>query len=153
MDFVEIEGLKEKRTSLINHIVTKGLDSNIEMKDSGVEWIGEIPKHWVIKRIGFVSELLTGFPWKSDLFDFNEGLKIVRGENVSEGFLRWGERTRFWKQPVDENSNYFLSENDSVISMDGSKVGKNYVRIIQEDLPLLLHQRMYHPMSSIWMAS
>ena len=42
----KIELLKEKRTSLINHVVTKGLDSNVEMKDSGVEWVGEIPSHW-----------------------------------------------------------------------------------------------------------
>jgi type I restriction enzyme, S subunit len=138
----KIELLKQKRTSLINEVVTKGLNHDVELKDSGVEWIGEIPKHWEVKKIGYVSRLLTGFPWKSDLFDFNDGLKIVRGENVSEGFLRWGERTRFWKLPVDNNSIYFLSENDIVVSMDGSKVGKNYVRIRKEDLPLLLHQRM-----------
>ena len=45
----KIELLKEQRTSLINQYVTKGLDPNIEMKDSGVEWIGKIPKHWVEK--------------------------------------------------------------------------------------------------------
>ena len=43
--------LKEKRTSLINHIVTKGLNPNVEMKDSGVEWIGEIPIGWELSRI------------------------------------------------------------------------------------------------------
>ena len=44
----KIELLKEQRTSLINHYVTKGLDPNVEMKDSGVEWMGEIPKHWEV---------------------------------------------------------------------------------------------------------
>jgi type I restriction enzyme S subunit len=38
--------LKEQRASLINEVVTKGLDPNVEMKDSGVEWIGDIPSHW-----------------------------------------------------------------------------------------------------------
>ena len=42
--------LKEQRTSLINQVVTKGLNPNVKMKDSGVEWIGEIPEHWVIKK-------------------------------------------------------------------------------------------------------
>ena len=42
----KIELLKEKRTSLINHVVTKGLNPKVEMKDTGVEWIGEIPSHW-----------------------------------------------------------------------------------------------------------
>ena len=46
-----IEKLDEKRTSLISHAVTKGLDSSVPMKDSGIEWLGDIPKHW--KRIPF----------------------------------------------------------------------------------------------------
>ena len=41
-----IELLEEKRNALISHTVTKGLDPDVEMKDSGVEWLGEIPRHW-----------------------------------------------------------------------------------------------------------
>lgn len=47
--------LKEQRASLINQCVTKGLDPNIKMRDSGIEWIGETPKHWEFKRLKFVS--------------------------------------------------------------------------------------------------
>lgn len=47
----KIELLKQKRTSLINEVVTKGLNKDVELKDSGVEWIGEIPKHWVLKPV------------------------------------------------------------------------------------------------------
>lgn len=50
----KIELLKEKRTSLINQVVTKGLDQNKEMKYSGVEWIGNIPRDWIILRMCFV---------------------------------------------------------------------------------------------------
>ena len=46
----QIELLQEQRTALINQVVTKGLDPNVEMKPSGVEWIGKIPKHWEVKR-------------------------------------------------------------------------------------------------------
>lgn len=49
----KIELLKEQRSSLINQCVTKGLDPNVEMKDSGVEWIGEIPKGWEFKSTKF----------------------------------------------------------------------------------------------------
>lgn len=52
----KIELLKEKRTSFINEVVTKGLNSNVEMKDSGVEWIGQVPVHWEIKPLFTVSE-------------------------------------------------------------------------------------------------
>ncbi|MCM0028458.1 MAG: restriction endonuclease subunit S [Polynucleobacter sp.] len=56
----KIELLKEQRTSLINQCVTKGLDPNVEMKDSGVEWIGEIPKHWRVIKLKYFSEIKTG---------------------------------------------------------------------------------------------
>lgn len=56
----KIELLKEQRTSLINQCVTKGLDPNVEMKDSGVEWIGEIPKHWEFIRLKYLFSLEGG---------------------------------------------------------------------------------------------
>lgn len=55
----KIELLKEKRTSLINHCVTKGLNPNIEMKDSGIEWMGKIPIGWEVKKIKYFAELIT----------------------------------------------------------------------------------------------
>lgn len=51
-----IELLKEKRTALINHVVTKGLDPDAKMKDSGVEWIGEIPEGWEILKLKFIAD-------------------------------------------------------------------------------------------------
>ncbi|EFV9524690.1 TPA: restriction endonuclease subunit S [Escherichia coli] len=46
-----IELMKEKRQALITHAVTKGLDPNVKMKDSGVEWIGQVPEHWKVARV------------------------------------------------------------------------------------------------------
>jgi type I restriction enzyme S subunit len=46
-----IELLKEERTAVINHAVTKGLDPDAPMKDSGIEWLGEIPAHWQVKKL------------------------------------------------------------------------------------------------------
>ena len=59
-----IELLEENRSALISHAVTKGLDLDVEMKNSGVEWIGDIPDHWkaIPFRRGF--ELPTGFDSK-----------------------------------------------------------------------------------------
>ena len=51
-----IELLKEKRQAVISHAVTKGLNPNVSMKDSGVEWLGEVPEHWEISPIKFVLE-------------------------------------------------------------------------------------------------
>lgn len=55
-----IELLQELKQSTITHAVTHGLNSNVKMKDSGVEWIGEVPEHWEIKRMRFLCKMETG---------------------------------------------------------------------------------------------
>lgn len=55
-----IELLKEKRQAVISHAVTKGLDPSVPMKDSGVEWLGEVPAHWTIAALNFRYEVLLG---------------------------------------------------------------------------------------------
>ena len=61
----KIELLKEKRTFLINEVVTKGLNPNVGMMDSGVEWIGEIPSHWEKVSLGKIGILYGGLTGKS----------------------------------------------------------------------------------------
>ena len=51
--------LQEERTAMINHAVTKGLDPNVPMKDSGIEWLGEIPAHWEVKKLKYVCQLVS----------------------------------------------------------------------------------------------
>ena len=53
-----IELLKEKRQAVISHAVTKGLDPNVPMKDSGVEWLGEVPEHWSVKKLKYIVDLV-----------------------------------------------------------------------------------------------
>ena len=55
-----IELLKEKRQAVISHAVTKGLDPSVPMKDSGVEWLGEVPAHWAVASLGYLSKIDTG---------------------------------------------------------------------------------------------
>jgi type I restriction enzyme S subunit len=85
----KIELLKEKRTALINEVVTKGLNPNVEMVDSGVEWIGEIPSHWEFIPIKYITErnkdsIRTG-PFgsslKSDEFK-DEGIRVYNQRSV-----------------------------------------------------------------------
>jgi type I restriction enzyme S subunit len=55
----QIELLKERRQILIHKAVTRGLNDNVKMKDSGVDWIGEIPEHWEVKRLKYVANLVS----------------------------------------------------------------------------------------------
>jgi type I restriction enzyme S subunit len=61
----KIELLKEQRTTLVNQVITKGLNPDVKMKDSGVEWIGEIPENWKITSLGKIGTLYGGLTGKS----------------------------------------------------------------------------------------
>ena len=90
-----------------------------------------------------VADIIVGFAFKSQDFNTNgNGVRLVRGKNITKRSLRWGEDTRWWSDFSIDLSRYFLKENDIVIGMDGSLVGKNYAKITESDLPLLLVQRV-----------
>jgi type I restriction enzyme S subunit len=73
----KIELLKEKRIALINQAVTKGLDPNVPMKDSGVEWIGEIPEHWEMPMLKYLANIENGRDYKD--FEVESGGYPVYG--------------------------------------------------------------------------
>lgn len=66
--------LNEKKQSLINECVTKGLDTNVTFKDSGIEWLGEIPQHWEIKKLKYIGEIFGGVTGKT-IKDFSKEYK------------------------------------------------------------------------------
>src|SRR5690554_4367444 len=72
--------LKERKQIIIQNAVTKGLDPNVKLKDSGVEWIGEIPEGWEVKRL-------------RNVFRFSKGLTITKENLQDEGIpcLNYGE--------------------------------------------------------------
>lgn len=97
---------------------------------------------WKEVRLGDVCEIITGFPFPGKKYS-KEGIRVVRGDNVTIGNLRWDtEKDKRWNEPFDKTEYYSLQANDIVIGMDGSRVGKNKARIKKEDLPLLLAQRV-----------
>lgn len=65
--------LEQYRKSVITETVTKGLDPNVKMKDSGIEWISEVPEEWKIKRIKYMFNVVSGSTPKSDNFDYWDG--------------------------------------------------------------------------------
>jgi len=79
-----IELLKEKRQAVISHAVTKGLDPNVPMKDSGVEWLGEVPEHWIVagfkKYLSSIVDYRGKTPEKVD-----EGIFLVTARNIKKG--------------------------------------------------------------------
>jgi type I restriction enzyme S subunit len=81
-----IELLQDKRQAVISHAVTKGLDPKAPMKESGVEWLGEIPAHWRAKRLKFISPFITvGIVVNPSTYVADEGLPFIYGGDIAEG--------------------------------------------------------------------
>ncbi|WP_404439812.1 restriction endonuclease subunit S [Stutzerimonas chloritidismutans] len=120
-----IELLKEKRHAVISHAVTKGLDPTVPMKDSGVEWLGEVPVHWAIKRLKQLVLDAAGIqmgPFGGmlvDLDDSDTGYKVYGQENTISGDFssgnRWVPESRYFAL-----SNYHLEVGDIVLTRKGS---------------------------------
>ncbi|MDC9140860.1 restriction endonuclease subunit S [Escherichia coli] len=81
-----IELLKEKRQAVISHAVTKGLNPDVPMKDSGVEWLGEMPEHWHFTRAKFVSNIFVPQRNKPELND-DIGIFWITMENMSQPYI------------------------------------------------------------------
>ena len=84
----KIELLKEKRTALINHVVTKGLNPNVKMKESGVEWIGEIPEHWLFLPIKYLLKKV-----KNAIKTGPFGSQLKSDDIIGSGFKVYNQRT------------------------------------------------------------
>ena len=80
-----IELLKEKRQAVISHAVTRGLNPDTPMKDSGVEWLGEVPEHWQVVKLSYFLKLQSGDTITSSLIE-KEGKNPVFGGNGQRGF-------------------------------------------------------------------
>ncbi len=77
--------LKEKRQAVISHAVTKGLDPNVKMKDSGVAWLGEVPEHWRVLKIKYYGLYRSGDFISADQIE-HEGKYPVLGGNGLRGY-------------------------------------------------------------------
>jgi type I restriction enzyme S subunit len=84
-----IDLLKEKRQAVISHAVTRGLNPAAPMKDSGIEWLGEVPAHWEVKRLKQVSpELTVGIVVEPSKLYADDGIPALRSLNVAPGAIK-----------------------------------------------------------------
>ena len=108
-----IDLLKEKRQAVISHAVTKGLDTTVPMKDSGVEWLGEIPAHWEIKRLKNIAKLN---PPKSEISNTPDDMEVsfLPMEAISER----GELDLTRTRPIAEvrNGYSYFADKDVVFA-------------------------------------
>ena len=122
---MQIEILKSYKKSLITETVTKGLDKNVKMKDSGVEWIGQIPEHWDVNEIKYMSILKGRIGWQgltSDEYQ-DEGAFLITGVNFNNGGIDWESCEHIPMKRWEEAKDIQIEDGDLLITKDGT-IGK-----------------------------
>lgn len=86
----QIETLEEYKKSIITEAVTKGLNPDVEMKDSGIEWVGMIPKNWNLKRLGFASVMQNGYVGATQDILVDDGERYIQSLHIKDGQIMFG---------------------------------------------------------------
>lgn len=140
-----IELLKEKRQAVISHAVNKGLNPDVPMKDSGVEWLGEVPEHWVVTRLKY---LINTFEqgW-SPLCETRLADKYEYGV-LKVGCVNSGEFNPLEHKALPSNlvpqKQYLVKKNDLLISRANTKELVGSSAVIEKDYDnLILCDKLY----------
>lgn len=123
-----IDLLNERKQIIINNAVTKGLDPNVKMKPSGIDWIGDIPEHWEVRKIKTIVEKVgSGItPRGGGSVYVDEGVMLLRSQNVYfEGFKL--NDVAHITDAIDKNmSNTRVKEGDVLLNITGGSIGRCY---------------------------
>ena len=120
--------LQELKQSVITHVVTKGLNPNVEMKDSGVEWIGKVPKHWEICKLKHVSSLYGRIGFRgynqTDLVSEGEGAITLSPSNMQNGTMDYNKCSFLSWKKYYESPEIMIKDGDILFVKTGSTYGK-----------------------------
>ncbi|MCC6639708.1 MAG: restriction endonuclease subunit S [Deltaproteobacteria bacterium] len=121
-----IELLQEKRTAAITRAVTKGLDPSVPMKDSGVEWLGEIPAHWEVKRLKDATRKIGSGKTPSGGAEVyvSDGVMFLRSQNVHFGALRLDDVAFIDPETDREMAGSRVGEGDVLLNITGASLGR-----------------------------
>jgi type I restriction enzyme S subunit len=130
-----IELLKEKCQSVINEVVTKGLNLQVSMKDSGVEWLGQIPMHWKLQPLKYIVSLKGRLGWKGLKAEeyVSKGYGFLSTPDIKNGKIDFSSINYITEERYLESPEIMLEVDDVLLVKDGSTLG--IVNIVRE-LPI-----------------
>ncbi len=113
-----IELLREERTAIINQAVTKGINPEVKLKPSGIDWLGDIPEHWEVKRMKFYVGYVKGYAFSTELFQ-PDGMPVIKASDIKNLTIRKGKD---FLRPdiVEQFEKVKLKKGDIIISTVGS---------------------------------
>ncbi|MFH4642260.1 restriction endonuclease subunit S [Vibrio alginolyticus] len=139
-----IELLREKRQAVISHAVTKGLNPDAPMKDSGVEWLGEVPEHWEVSSLKYFASIQGGYAFNSNEF-VDSGVQILRIGNVYQNRLALERQPTFVNDTLyNQLPEFRVTKGDILMSLTGTLGKRDYGFAVKVDLGgrYLLNQRV-----------
>ena len=138
----QIALLKERKQILIHKAVTRGLDDSVPLKDSGVEWIGEIPAHWEVKKIKHVTNKIGSgvTPSGGGTTYLEEGIPLLRSQNIFFDKIEL-DGVAFISDKVHQSmSNSQVFKGDVLLNITGGSIGRCY--FVDIDIPLNVNQHV-----------
>ncbi len=118
-----IELLKEKRQAVISHAVTKGLDPNVPMKNSGVEWLGEVPEHWEIPKLLHITTRIGDGLHSTPVYQEGTRYYFINGNNLVDGEIIIGETAKEVPESEFIKHQVTLDKTTVLLSINGT-IGK-----------------------------
>lgn len=119
----QIDTLEQYKRTIITETVTKGLNPSAPMKDSGIPWIGQIPKHWRTLKVKFISSLLNGYAFDSDMLTEEGHSSVIRIGDITNGSIEVNSALKY-DGPTNMLTAYQIKQGDIVIALSGATVGK-----------------------------
>lgn len=135
----KVDAYKKLKRSVINETVTRGLDKNVKLKDSGVDWLGMVPEAWEVTRFKTVCEELSAGKRPSD---DPEEVFSIGGEHIQNGKFSL-DVPRYVSRKTYNSSRGKIKIGDILVVKDGATIGKAmYVDVMPED-EMLLNEHVY----------
>ncbi|MBM6843565.1 restriction endonuclease subunit S [Phocaeicola plebeius] len=133
-----ITKLQSYKQSVITEAVTKGLDKNVPLKDSGIEWIGKIPEHWNTYQLKRCSKFINGYAFNSNHFNKDKGIPVIRIGDILNEQISF--ENIVYVQENNELEKFIVHKNDILIAMSGATVGK--IGVYNSDDKVYINQRV-----------
>lgn len=122
-----IELLQEKRQAVISHAVTKGLDPDVPMKDSGVEWLGAVPEHWEIRKLSTITDKITnGYVGPTRGLFVDDGVRYLQSLHIKNNEIRFNQPYFVQPEWSEQHSKSILREGDVLVVQTGD-IGQSAV--------------------------
>src|SRR5690606_313256 len=138
----QIDKLKELRQVKIHQAVTKGINPNAEMKDSGIDWIGEIPKHWEVKRLKTQSSKIgSGITPNGGATGYlDEGIPLLRSQNILFERIELSNVAYISTTIHNQMNNSKVKKWDVLLNITGGSIGR--CNVVDFDLEMNVNQHV-----------